>query len=93
MNFFQFAALILMSCAYANAYITSGKCIPVPVVSNFDATKYAGRWFAIQRLPSTFESGLKCVTADYGLLNATTLSLTNKGIKYVKYFRIFNFIH
>lgn len=80
MNFFHFAALIVMSCACANAYITSGKCVTVPALSNFDATKYAGRWYEIQRLPSSFESGLKCVTADYGILNATTVSVKNNGI-------------
>ena len=48
--------------------------ITLPVVSNVDIERYAGKWFEIASFPMKFQKNCFCVTADY--------TLTDKG--YVK---------
>ena len=36
-------------------------------VTNFNTTKYLGKWYEIARLDHSFERGLSHVTADYSL--------------------------
>lgn len=48
-------------------------------VGDFDAARYAGRWFEIARLPNSFEDGLADISADYVLKSDGTLSVTNRG--------------
>ena len=37
--------------------------------------------YEIEKIPASAQIGLRCVTADYGVLNATTVSVLNKGLK------------
>ena len=42
-------------------------------------SKYAGKWFEYQRYPSLTQLGLDCVTATYGFVNATQVTVKNHG--------------
>jgi len=48
---------------------------PLDVVANVEIDKYLGRWFEIARLPNSFEKGCFCITADYSLIDSTTLKI------------------
>ena len=50
-------------------------------VPDVDIKKYSGKWFEIARLPNSFEKGLVCCTAEYGLREDGKISVTNAGIK------------
>uniref|UniRef100_A0A2K6ACV5 Apolipoprotein D n=1 Tax=Mandrillus leucophaeus TaxID=9568 RepID=A0A2K6ACV5_MANLE len=43
-----------------------GKCPSPPVQENFDPNKYFGRWYEIEKIPTTFENG-RCIQANYSL--------------------------
>jgi len=49
------------------------------VVTSVDLNKYAGTWYEIARLPFTFESRLKCITATYSLREDGRITVLNKG--------------
>jgi apolipoprotein D and lipocalin family protein len=51
----------------------------LPVVSSVDLNKYTGTWYEIARLPFTFESRLKCITATYSLREDGRIAVLNKG--------------
>ena len=57
-----------------------GKCPAVKVKTDFDATKYIGKWYEIQKYPFIFTLGGKCTTAQYGANADGTLSVLNKQI-------------
>ncbi|CAG9565650.1 unnamed protein product [Danaus chrysippus] len=47
--------------------ILPGQCDPnIPVVQNFDAAKYTGTWYQIEKYPQRFENGT-CIGARYTL--------------------------
>ncbi|MBP4137493.1 lipocalin family protein [Flavobacterium geliluteum] len=48
-------------------------------VTNFDISKYLGKWFEIARLDFKYEKGLSNVTAEYSLNDNGTLKVDNKG--------------
>lgn len=50
-------------------------------VPDVDITKYSGKWYEIARLPNSFEKGLVCVTAEYGLREDGKISVINAGQK------------
>lgn len=50
-------------------------------VPDVDLNKYAGKWYEIARLPNSFEKGLVCCTAEYGLRPDSKISVTNTGQK------------
>ena len=50
-------------------------------VSNFNTTKYLGKWYEIARLDHSFERGLSHVTADYSLRQDGGLKVLNRGYK------------
>lgn len=57
-----------------------GSSRDIPVVKNFDATRFTGVWHEIARLPQVFEKGLVNVTATYEL-NGDKLKITNRGFR------------
>mgnify|MGYP003314788834 CR=1 FL=1 len=57
-----------------------GSSREIPVVKNFDATRFIGVWHEIARLPQSFEKGLVNVTATYEL-DGDTLKITNRGFR------------
>lgn len=54
---------------------------PLDVVDNVDIQKYLGKWYEIARLPNSFQKECDCTTAEYGIIDSTTLSILNKCIK------------
>lgn len=47
------------------------------VVSEFEPGRYVGRWYEIQSTQPGFQAGCSCVTADYGLVSPTQISVVN----------------
>lgn len=58
----------------AQAQAAQPEAQPVPSV-NLD--RYAGRWYEYARTPNLFESFCSCVTATYGKLSDTSVSVFN----------------
>lgn len=52
----------------------------IPVVKDFDVSRYLGEWHEIARLPKRYEKGLTHVTATYQL-EGDRLQIVNRGIK------------
>ena len=48
-------------------------------VPNVDIMKYSGKWYEIARLPNSFEKGLVCCSAEYGLREDGKISVINTG--------------
>lgn len=48
-------------------------------VTNFNATRYLGKWYEIARKDYYFERGLDHVTAEYSLKKDGTLRVINRG--------------
>jgi len=51
----------------------------LPVISSVDINRYTGTWYEIARLPFSFESKLKCITATYSLRTDGRITVLNKG--------------
>lgn len=45
--------------------------------SDLDAQRYTGLWYEIARFPVSFQKGCTATTAEYGLLNESTLTVLN----------------
>lgn len=54
--------------------------LPLETVDQVDLEKYMGKWYEVERLPNKFEAGLKCVTAEYRLLDDGNIRVLNSGI-------------
>lgn len=48
--------------------------------SNFDVESYTGEWYAIQAIPTSFEEGCTCTTANYQLTAENELLVTNSCV-------------
>ncbi|XP_053186138.1 apolipoprotein D-like [Scomber japonicus] len=80
MNAIQVISLTLLSVLAANAQvIMPGRCPKPAVQENFDAARYLGTWYDIQRLPHTFQRG-ECSTATYSLLSPGVVGVLNKEL-------------
>ncbi|XP_074545354.1 apolipoprotein D-like [Halichoeres trimaculatus] len=80
MNALQVISFALLSALAANAQvISSGRCPKAAVQENFDAARYLGKWYDIQRLPHTFQKG-ECCTATYSLLSPGVVGVLNKEL-------------
>ncbi|XP_035677986.1 apolipoprotein D-like [Branchiostoma floridae] len=80
----KLVAFVIFSCAVSvvqGQVFNWGKCPDVPVKFNFSVEAYLGRWFEIARFPTIFEKGLKCVQANYTLLEDSTIQVVNQGRK------------
>lgn len=56
----------------------------VSPITNFDATRYLGKWYEVARLENRFERGLEQVSATYGERSDGGLSVLNRGYDTVK---------
>ena len=73
---------VLFSALIAGAYslkLGGDSCINTDIIPDFNATRYVGKWYEIERFDYIFESGLSCVTAEYGTINSTFVSVRNGG--------------
>ena len=72
--------LVLASVSYSQAaWGWNVACPTTPIINNFNAQQYVGVWYEIERVNSYFEYDLDCVTATYGYINPTTVSVRNQG--------------
>ncbi|XP_013176156.1 PREDICTED: apolipoprotein D-like [Papilio xuthus] len=56
-----------------------GTCPDVEAMKNFDAERYLGRWYEVEKYFAFFELGGRCITADYGQKD-DLITVTNKQI-------------
>lgn len=75
------ALLIIISCLKPSFEIViPGKCHDIAAIKNFNAVRYLGYWYEIARFNYIFEDTLKCLRAEYEVLNSTAISVHNIGI-------------
>uniref|UniRef100_A0A5F4W681 Apolipoprotein D n=2 Tax=Callithrix jacchus TaxID=9483 RepID=A0A5F4W681_CALJA len=58
-----------------------GKCPTPPVQENFDVNKYLGRWYEIEKIPTTFEKG-RCIQANYSLMENGNIRVLNRELRH-----------
>ncbi len=51
--------------------------VPIAAQRDFQPERYLGRWHEIARFPVIFERGCTATTADYGAIDAKTVSVLN----------------
>ncbi|XP_018018424.1 apolipoprotein D-like [Hyalella azteca] len=73
------AVLLLAVAGLTNAYLDQGLCPDFQNIAAFEIPPYLGRWYEAHRYPAGFEEGNTCVTADYGAIDDTTISVTNNA--------------
>lgn len=56
----------------------------VKPVSDFNASRYLGKWYEIARLENRFEKGIEQVTATYGLRSDGGITVLNRGYDPIK---------
>jgi len=66
--------ILLFGCSAANYP-------PLDVVKKVDIDRYLGKWYEIARLPFSQQEGCSCTTAEYELIDSTTIRVINKCIK------------
>ncbi|XP_076004301.1 apolipoprotein D-like [Genypterus blacodes] len=80
MKAIQVISLTLLSVLAANAQvIMPGKCPTPAVQENFDAARYLGKWFDIQKVPQPFQKG-ECSTALYSLKSPGVVGVLNREL-------------
>lgn len=77
----KYVAPILIGAGIGLALYSCGGGIPknAQAVTNFDGTKYLGKWYEIARLDYKWERDLDNVTAEYSLNEDKTIKVDNKG--------------
>ncbi|MFO1142618.1 MAG: lipocalin family protein [Amaricoccus sp.] len=68
------ASLALAGCV-GPSYRDTG--VSIAAQRDFQPERYLGRWYEIARYPVVFEEGCTATTADYGPIDATTISVLN----------------
>ncbi|AWP03818.1 putative apolipoprotein D-like [Scophthalmus maximus] len=80
MNAIQLISITLLSALAAHAQvIMPGRCPKPAVQENFDAARYLGTWYDIQRLPHAFQKG-ECCTATYSLKSPGVVGVLNREL-------------
>lgn len=51
---------------------------PLETVQYVDVKKYSGKWYEIAHLPTSFQKGCQCTTAEYEVIDATTVRVKNR---------------
>ena len=72
--FLLLAILILYSCGTSNYP-------PLDVVDSVDINRYIGKWYEIARMPFNQQEGCSCTTAEYEIIDETTIKVINKCVK------------
>lgn len=54
---------------------------PPPTAGAVDPARYAGRWYELARLPMAFQADVTVSTAEYGVREDGTLSVTNTAYR------------
>lgn len=82
MNFKCWSMFIFLLWSFdgCTAMIGMGDCPSTPIISSFNAKDYVGKWYEIERFTNWFQLGLECVSAEYGFINETAVTVLNQGI-------------
>ncbi|TWW73654.1 apolipoprotein D-like [Takifugu flavidus] len=81
MNAYQVISLALLSVLAAEAQVIKpGRCPRPAVQQKFDAARYLGTWYEIQRLPHRFQMG-QCSTANYSLKSPGVVGVLNRELR------------
>lgn len=67
-------SIISISCSSKNY-------LPLEVASYVDINKYIGKWYEIARLPFFQQEGCSCTTAEYEIIDNSTIGVINKCFK------------
>jgi apolipoprotein D and lipocalin family protein len=51
--------------------------VPIAAQADFEPARYLGLWYEIARYPVSFEEGCAATTAEYGRIDADTISVVN----------------
>jgi apolipoprotein D and lipocalin family protein len=51
---------------------------PLPTVDAVDLERYAGKWYEIGSIPTRFQKGCRCTTAEYSLTDKNYVKVTNR---------------
>lgn len=72
--------LVVVAFLSISQIFCQNKCADIPAIQGFDASRYLGLWYEMERFDYIFEFDLKCVIARYGQLNDTAVSVYNRGV-------------
>ncbi|KAG8014285.1 Apolipoprotein D [Nibea albiflora] len=80
MKAMQVIFLTLLSVLAASAQVLRfGRCPKPAVQANFDASRYIGKWYEIQKLPTAFQKG-ECGTATYSAKSPGVIGVFNQEL-------------
>ncbi|CAG5896516.1 apolipoprotein Da, duplicate 2 [Menidia menidia] len=80
MKVIQVISVTLLFVIAASAQVLkAGRCPKPAVQSNFDASRYLGRWYEIQKLPTSFQKG-QCSNALYTLKAPGVIGVLNSEL-------------
>jgi len=67
-------SFMVLSCSSKN-------CLPLDVADFVNVNKYIGKWYEIARLPFSQQEGCACTTAEYEIIDSTTIRVINSCLK------------
>lgn len=73
----MYPSLLFPSLCLLLLFGCSGSALPLDTVSSVDLERYAGRWYEIASLPVSQQRGCSCTTAEYEIVDATTVRVIN----------------
>lgn len=74
---FMFVSVLLAGCAITGSPVLDN----IQTVDQVDLERYAGVWYEIASLPTTFARNLVCVTATYTIMDDGKIQVLNQGYK------------
>ncbi len=57
---------------------SSSNYLPLETVKQVDVKKYIGKWYEVASIPNSFQKGCKCTSAEYSLIDSSTIKVVNK---------------
>jgi len=69
----------LITLGYGQITVPGGKCVPVPLIADFDIVQYGGVWFDMLSYTRTSVPG-RCIIATYELIDQITVSVNNSNV-------------
>ncbi|KAH1023344.1 apolipoprotein D [Dendroctonus ponderosae] len=73
----RLALLLVLAQTGLGQVVSFGQCPNVTAMDNFEADKYMGKWYELERYFAVFEFGGECVTATYTLNENETITVMN----------------
>ena len=74
MRFFKYIIMISLTALFGCG---GENYAPLETVEYVDIQRYLGKWYEIAHLPNSFQKGCNCSTAEYSLIDSTTLRVIN----------------